>query len=222
MSVSYKVIGRHIQEARKQAKLTQRAVAEKLNMSDTYYGKIERGECRVNLERLAQISVLLHTPLEDLISGCMEQSGPADMETRRNSVLLLSFQKSHMAARKGAASSCCAYAETLHRWTENKIYLNHAGPFTGTGFLLFPVVRSTVEKQSYSAKSGGAYTDREQDPYKYQTITIYPLLQILRRTISPTRNFPTEQKSSVGIRFVQQTNRMNTEGKHEIQKQRSK
>ena len=65
MSVSYKVIGRHIQEARKQAKLTQRAVAEKLNMSDTYYGKIERGECRVNLERLAQISVLLHTPLED-------------------------------------------------------------------------------------------------------------------------------------------------------------
>ena len=66
MSVSYKVIGRHIQEARKQAKLTQRGVAEKLNMSDTYYGKIERGECRVNLERLAQISVLLHTSLEDL------------------------------------------------------------------------------------------------------------------------------------------------------------
>ena len=197
MSVSYKVIGRHIQEARKQAKLTQRAVAEKLNMSDTYYGKIERGECRVNLDR-------------------------PTWKTRRNSVLLLSFQKSHMAARKGAASSCCAYAETLHRWTENKIYLNHAGPFTGTGFLLFPVVRSTVEKQSYSARSGGAYTDREQDPYKYQTITIYTLLQILRRTISPTRNFPTEQKSSVGIRFVQQTNRMNTEGKHEIQKQRSK
>ena len=34
MSVSYKVIGRHIQEARKQAKLTQRAVAEKLNMPE--------------------------------------------------------------------------------------------------------------------------------------------------------------------------------------------
>ena len=51
MSVSYKVIGRHIQEARKRMKLTQREVAEKLNMSDTYYGKIERGECRANLER---------------------------------------------------------------------------------------------------------------------------------------------------------------------------
>lgn len=74
MSVSYKVIGRHIQEARKRMKLTQREVAEKLNMSDTYYGKIERGECRANLERLAQISVLLNVPLEDLLSGCMENA----------------------------------------------------------------------------------------------------------------------------------------------------
>ena len=89
MSVSYKVIGRHIQEARKQAKLTQRAVAEKLNMSDTYYGKIER----VNLERLAQISVLLHTPLEDLISGCMEQSEPADMENPKKLGLAAQFSE---------------------------------------------------------------------------------------------------------------------------------
>ncbi len=80
MSVSYKVIGRHIQEARKQEKLTQRTMAERLNMSDTYYGKIERGECRVNLERLAQISILLHVPLEDLISGCMEPPAPVDID----------------------------------------------------------------------------------------------------------------------------------------------
>ena len=74
MSVSYKVIGRHIQEARKQAKLTQRAVAEKL-------------------KRLAQISVLLHTPLEDLISGCMEQSGPADMENPKKLGLAAQFSE---------------------------------------------------------------------------------------------------------------------------------
>ena len=218
MSVSYKVIGRHIQEARKQAKLTQRAVAEKLNMSDTYYGKIERGECRA--WRKSACCCIRRWRISS--AAAWSNLDRPTWKTRRNSVLLLSFQKSHMAARRGAASSCCAYAETLHRWTENKIYLNHAGPFTGTGFLLFPAVRSTVEKQSYPARSGGAYTDREQNPYKHQTITIYPLLQILRRTISPTRNFPTEQKSSVCIRFVQQTNRMNTEGKHEIQKQRSK
>ena len=80
MSVSYKVIGRHIQEARKRMKLTQREIAEKLNMSDTYYGKIERGECRTNLERLAQISVLLNVPLEDLISGCMENAVPSNAD----------------------------------------------------------------------------------------------------------------------------------------------
>lgn len=222
MSVSYKVIGRHIQEARKQAKLTQRAVAEKLNMSDTYYGKIERGECPresgapgANQRVAAYAAGGSHQRLHGAIwTG--RHGNPKKLG------LAAQFSEIAYGCSEGAASSCCAYAETLHRWTENKIYLNHAGPFTGTGFLLFPVVRSTVEKQSYSARSGGAYTDREQDPYKYQTITIYPLLQILRRTISPTRNFPTEQKSSVGIRFVQQTNRMNTEGKHEIQKQRSK
>ena len=41
MSVSCKVIGRHIQEARKRMKLTQRDVAEQLNMSDTYYGNAD-------------------------------------------------------------------------------------------------------------------------------------------------------------------------------------
>ena len=80
MSVSYKVIGRHIQEVRKRMKLTQREIAEKLNMSDTYYGKIERGECRTNLERLAQISVLLNVPLEDLLSGCMENALPSNAD----------------------------------------------------------------------------------------------------------------------------------------------
>ena len=93
MSVSYKAIGRHIQEARKQAKLTQSMVAEKLKMSDTYYGKIERGECRVNLERLAQISVLLHTPLEDLISGCMEHCEQTNMDNPKKLSLASQFSE---------------------------------------------------------------------------------------------------------------------------------
>lgn len=91
--MTYKVIGRHIQEARKQAKLTQRAVAEKLNMSDTYYGKIERGECRTNLERLAQISVLLNVPLEDLISGCMENAVPSNADNPQKLSLARQFSE---------------------------------------------------------------------------------------------------------------------------------
>ena len=90
MSVSYKVIGRHIQEARKRMKLTQREVAEKLNM---YYGKIERGECRTNLERLAQISVLLNVPLENLISGCMENAVPSNADNPQKLSLASQFSE---------------------------------------------------------------------------------------------------------------------------------
>lgn len=72
-------------------KLTQREVAEKLNMSDTYYGKIERGECRANLERLAQISVLLNVPLEDLISGCMENAVPSNADNPQKLSLASQF-----------------------------------------------------------------------------------------------------------------------------------
>lgn len=128
MSVSYKVIGRHIQEARKRMKLTQREIAEKLNMSDTYYGKIERGECRTNLERLAQISVLLNVPLEDLISGCMENAVPSNADNPQKLSLASSFQKLPTAARRKAATLCCVYVETLRRLTENKIQIPHC-PF---------------------------------------------------------------------------------------------
>ena len=98
MSVSYKVIGRHIQEARKRMKLTQREIAEKLNMSDTYYGKIERGECRTNLERLAQISVLLNVPLEDLISG-----GIAHVDKKGNVAVSQIVDSNDLGTRRLAA-----------------------------------------------------------------------------------------------------------------------
>ena len=60
-------------------------------MSDTYYGKIERGECRTNLERLAQISVLLNVPLEDLISGCMENAVPSNADNPQKLSLASQF-----------------------------------------------------------------------------------------------------------------------------------
>ena len=129
MSVSYKVIGRHIQEARKRMKLTQREIAEKLNMSDTYYGKIERGECRANLERLAQISVLLNVPLEDLISGCMENAVQSSADNPQKLSLASQFRRLPTAARRKAATLCCAFAEILRRLTENKILIPNARSF---------------------------------------------------------------------------------------------
>ena len=62
MPISYKVIGRHIRDARKSAGLTQEAAANQL-------GKVERGERTVNLERLVQISHLYGTTVCALLEG---------------------------------------------------------------------------------------------------------------------------------------------------------
>ncbi len=71
MSVSYKVIGRHIRDARRASNMTQEDLADKLEMSSAHLGKIERGERAVNLERLSQICLLLGVALETLIAGAL-------------------------------------------------------------------------------------------------------------------------------------------------------
>ena len=69
MPISYKVIGRHIRDARKSAGLTQEAAANQLGLSPEHYGKAERGERTVNLERLVQISHLYGTTVCTLSEG---------------------------------------------------------------------------------------------------------------------------------------------------------
>lgn len=74
MAISYKIIGRHIHTARKQRKLTQEQVAEMMKVTVAHYGRLERGERYINLERLAQISVLLGVPLAQLLDGCLPEN----------------------------------------------------------------------------------------------------------------------------------------------------
>ena len=64
MPISYKVIGRHIRDARKSAGLTQEAAANQLGLSPEHYGKRT-----VNLERLVQISHLYGTTVCALLEG---------------------------------------------------------------------------------------------------------------------------------------------------------
>ena len=69
MPISYKVIGRHIRDARKSAGLTREAAANQLGLSPEHYGKAARGERTVNLERLVQISHLYGTTVCALLEG---------------------------------------------------------------------------------------------------------------------------------------------------------
>lgn len=71
MSIEYKVIGRNIRSARKAKKMTQEAVAEAIDMSSQHFGKVERGDRTINLQRLGQLSILLDVPLESLVTGCV-------------------------------------------------------------------------------------------------------------------------------------------------------
>ena len=70
--VNYERLGTHIRDARKARSITQEMLAEKLNVSVSHIGKIERGERYINLERLAEISIILNVPVEDLIAGCVD------------------------------------------------------------------------------------------------------------------------------------------------------
>lgn len=69
MSIEYKVIGRHIRTARKRKNMTQEDVAAAIEMSPAHFGKVERGDRPVNLQRLSQLSQVLDVPLEKLVEG---------------------------------------------------------------------------------------------------------------------------------------------------------
>ena len=67
--ISYKVIGEHIKEARIRNKLTQADVVDRIGISPTYYGKIERGIIRPNIDKLADICEALNMPFESVFRG---------------------------------------------------------------------------------------------------------------------------------------------------------
>lgn len=87
MAVSYKIIGRHIRAARKASNLTQEQVAEAMKFSVAHYGRLERGEREINLERLSELSQLLNTPIERFIEGCMPDAPVSQDALRENPFL---------------------------------------------------------------------------------------------------------------------------------------
>lgn len=66
------IIGNHVRSARKAKKLSQSACAALMNISVSYFGRIERGVVRLNLERLIEISNLLDVPITTLLDHCSQ------------------------------------------------------------------------------------------------------------------------------------------------------
>ena len=61
-------IGEKIQALRIHKNLTQKAIADSLNISVTAYGNIERGEADVTFSRLEAIALILGITLKDIIN----------------------------------------------------------------------------------------------------------------------------------------------------------
>ena len=91
--IDYEIIGNRIRQARLKKGFTQEVLAEKLDMSAEYCSKIECGKAKVNLERLSQISVILDTEIEYLISGTVCESKSYLKDDISNSINQLSSSK---------------------------------------------------------------------------------------------------------------------------------
>lgn len=70
--INYKLLGQHIREARRVRSISREVLAEALDVSVDYMAKVEHGGRYINLERLAEISLFLKMPMEDLIVGCVD------------------------------------------------------------------------------------------------------------------------------------------------------
>ena len=73
MTVDYKEIGKRIRQKRKEKKLTQEALAEKLDITVGYVSQIERGVTKISLERLAEIGAVLDTELSSFLNGTVQK-----------------------------------------------------------------------------------------------------------------------------------------------------
>ena len=72
--LDFKLIGKRIKEARVKRGITQEKLSELIDVTVVYVSRIERGAAKLNLKRLAQLSIALETPIEKLITGTTIQN----------------------------------------------------------------------------------------------------------------------------------------------------
>ena len=80
MTVNFKLIGKRIQEVRKQQEMTQAELAALTDMSDSYISYIETAKKQASLEALVRISNALGITVDELLSG-NQLHNPTDYQT---------------------------------------------------------------------------------------------------------------------------------------------
>ena len=80
MNVNFKLIGKRIQEVRKQQEMTQAELAALTDMSDSYISYIETAKKQASLKSLVRISNALGITVDELLSG-NQLHNPTDYQT---------------------------------------------------------------------------------------------------------------------------------------------
>ena len=122
-------IGHFISEKRKELKMTQQQLADKLKVSFQAVSKWENGSAYPNLEVLYELAVALGVKVDDILTGC-EKNGEG-----------LSYSK---------AGIDITYTDTIkqemakHLETKDRRVLNGLGPFASLYDLHFPEIKEPV------------------------------------------------------------------------------
>ncbi|MBQ7786253.1 MAG: helix-turn-helix transcriptional regulator [Clostridia bacterium] len=80
MAISAEILGKRLKKARKQKKLTQEYIAEKIDLSIEHLGRIENGKKPIYLHKFGLWCDALDVPAEEILSGA---AIPANSEYNR-------------------------------------------------------------------------------------------------------------------------------------------
>lgn len=94
MSFNTTACGKRVRQLRKQKNLTQLALCEKLNISETYLRKIESGERSASIDLYIEIAAFFRVSLDYLILGTEESPGVFKTKLRVVIDLLLEIERS--------------------------------------------------------------------------------------------------------------------------------
>ena len=78
--MDYKRLGQRIREERLRLNLTQSALAEAIDISDTYMGAIERGERSLTLDTLVRLVNRLGVSVDYMLTDSVSDSDPNILE----------------------------------------------------------------------------------------------------------------------------------------------
>ena len=80
MSLNFIIIGRRVKESRLQKRMSQAALAERIDMSVTYISHIETAKKQASLESLVRIANVLGVTVDHMLNG-NQANDPAEYQT---------------------------------------------------------------------------------------------------------------------------------------------